>query len=75
MLFKLAVDKNIRQAGSYVDEFKLRFDFTCPSKISDEEIVKTEELVNKIIKKGVITSTETMPFRQSERAWGHGFIW
>ena len=26
------VDKNIRQAGSYVDNTKLRFDFTCPSK-------------------------------------------
>ena len=60
------VDKNIRQAGSYVDEFKLRFDFTCPSKISDEEIVKTEELVNKIIKKGVITSTETMPIDKAK---------
>ena len=60
------VDKNIRQAGSYVDEFKLRFDFTCPSKISDEEIVKTEEMVNNIIKKGVITSTEVMPLDKAK---------
>lgn len=60
------VDKDIRQAGSYVDEFKLRFDFTCPSKISDEEIVKTEEVVNNIIKKGVITSTEIMPLDKAK---------
>ena len=60
------VDKNIRQAGSYVDEEKLRFDFTCPSKISDEEIVKTEDFVNNIIKKHVITSTETMPLDKAK---------
>ena len=60
------VDKNIKQAGSYVDEFKLRFDFTCPSKISDEEIVKTEEVVNNIIKKGIITSTEIMPLDKAK---------
>ena len=60
------VDKNIKQAGSYVDEEKLRFDFTCPSKISDEEIVRAEELVNSIIKRHVITSTETMPIDKAK---------
>ena len=60
------VDKNIRQAGSYVDEEKLRFDFTCPSKISDEEIVKTEDFVNNIINRHVITSTETMPLDKAK---------
>ena len=61
------VDKNIRQAGSYVDEFKLRFDFTCPTKISDDEIIKTEEMVNNIIKKGIITSTEVMPLDKAKQ--------
>ena len=60
------VDKNIRQAGSYVDDEKLRFDFTCPSKISDEEIVKTEEFVNNMISKNIITSTETMPLNKAK---------
>ena len=60
------VDKNIRQAGSYVDEEKLRFDFTCPAKISDEEIVKTEDFVNNIINRHVITSTETMPLDKAK---------
>ena len=44
------VDKNIKQAGSYVDEEKLRFDFTCPSKISDEEIVKLKTLLIILLK-------------------------
>ncbi len=60
------VDKNIRQAGSYVDDEKLRFDFTCPSKITDEEIVKTEDFVNKMISKNIITSTETMPIDKAK---------
>ena len=60
------VDKEVRQAGSYVDENKLRFDFTCPSKISDEELVKVEELVNNIIKKQVITSTEVIPIDKAQ---------
>ena len=60
------VDKNIRQAGSYVDNTKLRFDFTCPSKISDDEIVRTEDFVNKMISKNIITSTETMPLDKAK---------
>lgn len=60
------VDKNIKQAGSYVDAEKLRFDFTCPTKIGDEKIIKTEEFVNKMIKKNIITSTETMPIDKAK---------
>ncbi len=61
------VDKDVKQAGSYVDENKLRFDFTCPSKISDDELVKVEELVNNIIKKQAITSTEVMPLDKAKK--------
>ncbi len=64
---QVCVDKNIRQSGSYVDDTKLRFDFTCPSKICDEDLVKTEDLVNSIIKKQVITSTETMPLEKAKQ--------
>ena len=63
---QMVVNKNIRQAGSYVDEEKLRFDFTCPVKISDEDIVKTEDFVNNMIKKNIITSTETMPLDKAK---------
>lgn len=55
------VDQKITQAGSYVDQDKLRFDFTSPKKLSDENLVAVENLVNEIIAKGAITSTEVMP--------------
>lgn len=64
---RTVVNKNIKQAGSYVDDEKLRFDFTCPSKISDDDIIKAEDLVNEIIKKQVITSTETMPLDKAKK--------
>ncbi len=60
------VDPRITQAGSYVDQEKLRFDFTCSSKISEEALIQVEELVNQIIKKGVITSTEVMPLDKAK---------
>ncbi len=61
------VDKNIAQAGSYVDEDKLRFDFTYSGKLIDEKIIEVENKVNEIIKKGVITSTEVMPLEKAKQ--------
>ena len=59
------VDKDIKQAGSYVDDEKLRFDFTYSGKLTDDTIIQVENKVNEIIKKGAITSTEVMPLEKS----------
>ena len=45
------VDKDIRQAGSYVDNEKLRLDFTYSGKLNDQDIIKVEKEVNKLISK------------------------
>ena len=55
------VSKTIKQAGSYVDDERLRFDFTYSGKISDDDLVKVEEYVNNEIAKKIIVSTEVMP--------------
>ncbi len=60
------VDKRIAQAGSYVDQDRLRFDFTCPSKISEEELYQVEDFVNQIIEKKEMTSTEVMPIEKAK---------
>ena len=60
------ISNNIKQAGSYVDDEKLRFDFTYSSKISDDTIVKVEEYVNNEITKGNIVSTEIMPIDKAK---------
>ena len=44
------IDKNIAQNGSRVDDVTLRFDFTSPTKITDEYLIKVENKVNHMIK-------------------------
>ena len=61
------IDKNIRQAGSYVDDTKLRFDFTSSVKLTEDQIVTVEDFVNKMIQKGIITSTEIMPLDKAKK--------
>ena len=46
---KEVVDKNIHQRGSNITEERLRFDFNCDHKLTDEEKKKVEDLVNKWI--------------------------
>ena len=44
--------ESVHQAGSYVDDETLRFDFNYEGKISDEDIIKVEEKVNEMINNG-----------------------
>ena len=46
---KMVVDKNIHQRGSNITTERMRFDFNCDHKLTDEEKNKVEELVNKWI--------------------------
>ncbi|MDD4718728.1 MAG: alanine--tRNA ligase [Bacilli bacterium] len=52
--------KEVMQAGSRVDDKTLRFDFTYDNKISDEEVIKIENLVNEKIQINTPTTTEIM---------------
>ncbi|MDD2238312.1 MAG: alanine--tRNA ligase [Bacilli bacterium] len=47
---KVVVNKDIHQKGSNITEERLRFDFNCDYKLSNEELQKIEDLVNKWIK-------------------------
>lgn len=66
LALKNVISDSIKQAGSYVDDEKLRFDFTYSKKIMDDEIVKVEEYVNNEIKAGHIVSTEVMPIKKAK---------
>jgi len=56
---KIVVDSNVHQKGSNITVDRMRFDFSCDHKLTDEEKLKTEELVNKWIKEGLeVTSIE-----------------
>ena len=61
------VSTQIKQAGSYVDDNKLRFDFTYSGKMTDDKIIEVENFVNDMIAKNLIVSTEIMPIDKAKQ--------
>ena len=47
---KIVVDENVHQKGSNITSERMRFDFSCDHKLTDEEKARTEEIVNNWIK-------------------------
>lgn len=58
---------SVHQAGSKVDEKMLRFDFNYHGRLSDELILKVEELVNKRINAAYETKIEYMSLDEAKR--------
>ena len=57
---KLVVGPDVHQKGSNITDERMRFDFSCDHKLSDEEKQKTEDLVNKWIQEGLDVRVEEM---------------
>ena len=55
------VDPNIKQRGSNITEERLRIDFLCDHKLSDEEKKKVEDWVNDKIKRELSVVRKEMP--------------
>ena len=55
----------VKQAGSYNDDEKLRFDFKSERKPSEDEVIKVEELVNSYIKSSFESKTETSSYDEA----------
>lgn len=52
--------EHVGQKGSHITSERLRFDFSHPQKLTDEEIKKTEDLINLKIEEDLPVSFETM---------------
>ncbi len=61
------VDKNIKQRGSNITEERLRIDFLCDHKLTDEEKQKVENFVNEKISQGLNVIRREMPFVEAEK--------
>ena len=61
------VSGNIHQAGSYVDDEKVRFDFTYSGKMTDEKLLEVEKFANEMISSNLIVSTEIMPLEKAKK--------
>ena len=57
---KVVVDKNVHQKGSNITDERMRFDFSCDHKLTDDEKQKTEDLVNEWIKEGLDVTVKEM---------------
>lgn len=57
---KVVVGEKVHQRGSNITVERMRFDFNCDHKLTDEEKAKTEELVNKWISEGLEVKKEEM---------------
>lgn len=66
-VLRTTIDKDIRQAGSYVSSDRLRLDFTYAGKLTDDKIIAVEEKVNEMINDGYIVSTEIMPLDKAKQ--------
>ena len=58
---RIVLGKHVHQAGSNITAERLRFDFTHPSKLTDEEIEKVEGEINKKIDENLKVTREEMP--------------
>lgn len=57
---KVVVNKDVHQKGSNITDERMRFDFSCDHKLTDEEKTQTEALVNQWIKEGLEVRVEEM---------------
>jgi len=57
---KVVVNKDVHQKGSNITSERMRFDFSCDHKLTDEEKMKAEELVNKWISEGIDVTIKEM---------------
>ncbi len=61
------VDKKIKQKGSNITEERLRMDFICDHKLTDEEKRKVEDFVNEKIKEKLGVVRREMPLAEAEK--------
>lgn len=66
--------ERVKQAGSLVEPDRLRFDFTFPRALSEDEITRVESLVNGEIFDGLDVNVEEMGFEQAMKTGALAFF-
>ena len=66
--------ESIKQAGSLVDENKLRFDFTHSKALSTEELRQVEDIVNSEIAKQNFVKKEVVDYKKSQEMGAIGLF-
>jgi len=65
---KRVLGDHVHQSGSYVDEDRLRFDFTHFSALTEEEIIKVQQIVNDNIMQSYKVETNVMTIKKAKES-------
>ncbi len=65
---KLVLGEHVNQAGSYVDDSRLRFDFTHFTAVTEEELKKIEDIVNENIMNVYNVETDIMTIDEAKQS-------
>ena len=57
---KQVIGKDVHQKGSNITPERMRFDFSCDHKLTDEENKKLEKIVNELIEEGLTVTAQEM---------------
>ena len=63
---KMVLGDTVSQAGSLNDASRLRFDFTYPKAMTNEQIEEVEDLVNSMISRGISGNVEELPIEEAK---------
>lgn len=61
------ISDKIHQAGSYVDDNSLRFDFTYTGKLLDDKLIEVENFINDYVRKNITSNTEIMSIDDAKK--------
>ena len=64
---RTVLGSHVEQAGSFVNEDRLRFDFTHFSAVTPEELKKVEEIVNEQIQNALEVVTKNLPIEEARK--------
>jgi len=71
---RLVLGEHVHQAGSNITVERLRFDFTHPEKLTDEQLKKVEDLVNEAIAADYPVCVDTMSLEEAQAAGALAFF-
>jgi alanyl-tRNA synthetase len=69
------LEEEVEQAGSNINDERIRFDFTCSKKVEKEILNKVEDYVNKAIKNSCDVLSEVMDKKEAKKQKVVGSFW
>ena len=66
--------ESVEQRGSLVNEEKLRFDFSHSNKVTEDQIMEIEDIVNLKIEEAIDTKTEVLPYEDALKTGALAFF-